>query len=94
MFAPKLPTDQLAAFVRAVAPVPVNAIITGPDPQLSLARFAELGVRRISTGSALARVAWGAFLAAARGIAETGAFDALAPAVPFAMLDGFFAPRL
>ena len=93
VFAPKLPADRIGAFVRAMAPTPVNVIVTGPGPELSVARLADLGVRRISVGSALARVAWGAFLTAARSIAETGTFDTLAAATPFATLDAFFAAR-
>jgi hypothetical protein len=41
-------------------------------------------------GSALARVAWGAFLRAARELAEAGSFDALAGAIPFAEINGLF----
>ncbi len=93
VFAPKLPVDKLAAFVKAVAPASVNAIVTGGEPGLTVARLADLGVRRISVGSALARTAWGAFLSAARSIAETGSFDALSGAVPFATLDGIFGAR-
>jgi 2-methylisocitrate lyase-like PEP mutase family enzyme len=50
-------------------------------------------VRRISVGSALARVAWGAFMRAARGIAETGTFEALAGAASFAELNALFRKR-
>ncbi len=39
--------------------------------------LADLGVRRISVGGALARAAWGAFLRAAREIAENGSFAEL-----------------
>ena len=55
-----------------------------------MSRLAELGVRRISVGSALARVAWGAFIRAARSIAETNTFDALAEAASFGELNDFF----
>jgi 2-methylisocitrate lyase-like PEP mutase family enzyme len=57
---------------------------------MSLARLADLGVRRVSLGSALARVAWGSFMRAARRIAETGSFDDLGGAVPFADLNRLF----
>jgi 2-methylisocitrate lyase-like PEP mutase family enzyme len=57
-------------------------------------RLADLGVRRISVGSALARVAFGAFLRAARSIAEGGAFDALGDAAPFAELNAIFDGRV
>ncbi len=93
VFAPRLPPDKIAAFVRAVAPAAVNVVVTGPHPLLTLPRLTEVGVRRISVGGTLARVAWGAFLDAARSIAETGTFDALATAAPFATLDGIFEKR-
>jgi 2-methylisocitrate lyase-like PEP mutase family enzyme len=85
--------NEIATIVRAVAPKPVNVLISGPDPNLSVAQLRNLGVRRISVGSALARVAWGAFIRAARDIAETGSFDALAEAAPFSELDGVFGGR-
>jgi hypothetical protein len=47
-------------------------------------------VRRISVGSALARVAWAAFMAAARAIRESGSFDGLAGAAPFAEIEQLF----
>ncbi len=50
----------LAAIVKAVAPHPVNVLVSAPTPGLTVARLADLGVRRISVGSALARVAWAA----------------------------------
>lgn len=90
VFAPRLPPDKIPAFVKAVAPVAVNVVVTGPDPLLTVPRLAEVGVRRISVGATLARVAWGAFLAAARSIAETGTFDSLASAAPFATLSEIF----
>ena len=57
----------------------------------TVAELAALGVRRISVGGALARVAWGGFLDAARELAEHGTFGGLARAVPFAEIDGAFA---
>lgn len=94
LFAPGVrDAAEIAAIVKAVAPKPVNAIMAAPSPDLSVARLADLGVRRISVGSALARVAWGAFLRAARSIATTGSFDALAEAASFAELDAIFGRR-
>ena len=60
---------------------------------MTVTRLADLGVRRVSVGSALARVAWGAFIRAARGIAGTGSFDAFADAASFAELNGLFRDR-
>lgn len=93
VFAPRLPPDRIPEFVRAVAPTAVNVVVTGPDPRLTVARLAEVGVRRISVGATLARVAWSAFLDAARSIAQTGSFEALASAAPFATLSEIFDKR-
>src|SRR2546423_5500860 len=79
--------DEIAAMVKAVSPKPVNVLVSAPNPDLSVARLGDLGVRRISVGSALARVAWGAFIRAAQSITETGAFDGFAGAAPFAELN-------
>lgn len=80
--------DEIAAVVKAVAPKPVNVLV-GSD-FTTVAELAALGVRRISVGGALARAAWGGFLAAAREIRERGTFSGLARAVPFAEIDGAF----
>ncbi len=53
-------------------------------------RLADLGVRRISVGSALSRAAWGAFMRAAKGILEDGVFDGLDGAAPFPELNDIF----
>jgi 2-methylisocitrate lyase-like PEP mutase family enzyme len=83
---------EIAAIVQEVAPRPVNVLVSGPGPSLTLAELAELGVRRISVGSALARAAWGGFLRAARSIAATGTFDELSGAAGFAELSAVFQP--
>ncbi len=90
LYAPGISTrEQVAAVVEAVAPKPINVLVSAPTG-LVVQDLAALGVRRVSTGSALSRAAWGGFIRAAREIAEAGRFDALADAVPFAELDGFF----
>jgi len=85
--------DQIAALVKAVAPKPLNLLMSAPNPELPLSRLADLGVRRISVGSALARVAWGAFIRAAQGMLTDGTFDGLGGAAPFAELNRLFEPR-
>ena len=90
LYAPGVTTRAgIAAIVRAVAPKPVNVLVSG-GTGLSVRDLADLGVRRISVGSALARCAWGGFTRAARAIAETGRFEALADGLPYAELNGFF----
>lgn len=85
--------DQIAAIVKAVAPKPVNVLMPIRGRSLSISELADLGVRRVSVGSALARAAWGAFIRAARDIAETGTFEAFAEAAPFNELDDLFNSR-
>jgi 2-methylisocitrate lyase-like PEP mutase family enzyme len=85
--------EEIAAIVKAVAPKPVNVLVSSNNSDLSVSQLADLGVRRISVGSALARVAWGAFIRAARSIQETGAFDSLADAASFAELNELFLER-
>lgn len=86
--------DQVAAIIQAVSPKPVNVLVSRPSAALSVSRLAELGVRRISLGSALSRVAWGAFIRAARSIKETGSFDAFAEAAAFSELEEVFVRRM
>jgi 2-methylisocitrate lyase-like PEP mutase family enzyme len=88
LFAPGMREPQtIAALVQAVAPKPVNVLLSAPHDKLMVSHLADLGVRRISVGSGLARVAWGAFMRAARGLAETGSFDGFAGAASFAELE-------
>src|SRR6185295_14679219 len=85
--------EEIAALVKAVAPKPVNVLVSTGNRELTVSQLADLGVRRISVGSALANVAWGAFIRAAREIAETGKFEAFANAASFAELNKLFADR-
>jgi 2-methylisocitrate lyase-like PEP mutase family enzyme len=57
---------------------------------LSLTELSELGVKRVSIGSALSRVALGAFLKAAREMQEQGTFTFAEDAVKYAELNAKF----
>ena len=85
--------DEIATIVKAVAPKPVNVLMPVRGQALSISQLADLGVRRVSVGSGLARVAWGAFIRATREIAEQGTFDAFAEAAPFIELHNVFSKR-
>lgn len=90
LFAPGPRTrEELGAIVSAVSPKPVNAIVMG-NMGLTVADLAGIGVRRISVGSALARTAWGAFIRAARTIADEGSFEGLGNAASFDELNAVF----
>jgi 2-methylisocitrate lyase-like PEP mutase family enzyme len=90
LYAPGLKSkDDIAAAVKAVHPKPFNLLIGWPG--LSVTEAADLGVRRISVGGALARAAWGGFLRAANEIATKGTFDGLGAGHPGGELNGLFA---
>ena len=90
LYAPGIQTpEHIRRVVEAVHPKPVNVLVMAPATQ-SLRQLAELGVRRVSVGGALARAAWGGFMHAAREIAEQGRFDALANAASGRSLNALF----
>ena len=80
--------EQITAVVKAVAPKPVNLLVS--TSALTVAEIAAMGVRRISVGGTLARVAWTAVMQSARQIAETGKFDSFAGVIPNSELNALF----
>jgi 2-methylisocitrate lyase-like PEP mutase family enzyme len=87
LFAPGVrERDQIRTIVEGVAPKPVNVLMSA-DTGLAVSDLAQLGVRRVSVGSALARVAWGSFLDAAETIARDGRFTGLHGAADFKRLN-------
>jgi 2-methylisocitrate lyase-like PEP mutase family enzyme len=81
--------EQITAVVKAVAPKPVNLLMSSAIG-LTVKDIADMGVRRISIGGTLARVASTAFMRAAREIAEQGKFDSFAGTVSNAELNALF----
>ena len=75
--------------VRAVDR-PVNVVMGLQGAQLSLAELSAIGVKRISVGSALSRVALGAFLRAANEMREHGTFTFAEEAVSYRDLSAMF----
>ena len=91
LFAPGISSlEDIEVVVRAVAPKPVNVLASSDFA--TAAQLADLGVRRISVGGALARAAWTGFLEAAKEIAGQGTFTNLGRAVPHAEINGLFGP--
>jgi 2-methylisocitrate lyase-like PEP mutase family enzyme len=82
--------DEITQIVKAVAPKPVNVLVSGFNHHLSLSQLTDLGVRRISVGSGLALAAWGVFLRAAKDIKTKGTFNLLANGAAFADLNELF----
>lgn len=90
LYAPGITSrEHIAALVAGVAPRPLNLLV-GSTSELTLRDIAELGVRRVSVGGALARSAWGGFMQAAQVLAEQGRFDGFANAASGRVLDNFF----
>lgn len=91
LFAPGLKTsEEIAAVVKAVAPRPVNVIMGLSNSNFSLNMLEELGVKRVSVGSSLARAAYGAFFRAAEEILQKGSFSYVSEAKPYADLNKLF----
>jgi methylisocitrate lyase len=89
LYAPGIKSsDEIAAVVKAVAPKPVNLLIGSSG--LSVAQAEALGVRRISVGGSLARMAWAGFMRAAKEMAEQGTFAELAGGYPGGELNKMF----
>ena len=90
LYAPGIRSSaDISAVIAAVAPKPVNVLVSSDFA--TVADLAELGVRRISVGGALARAAWSGFLQSATEIAELGTFRGLSGAVPGAEMNARFA---
>lgn len=88
-YAPGLKTrEQIETVVKAVAPKPVNLLMSTAN--FTVREIADMGVRRISVGGTLARVAMQAFISSAREIAEQGKFDGFTGVVSNAELNAFF----
>lgn len=83
LFAPGLSTkEDIESVVRSVDR-PVSVVMGLQGVQLNRADLSDLGVRRISVGSGLARAAYGAFLRATREMHGSGGFTFAEEAVPY-----------
>jgi 2-methylisocitrate lyase-like PEP mutase family enzyme len=81
--------EEIAAIVRSVDR-PVNVLMGSKGVNYSLKELTEIGVKRISVGSALSRAALGAFLRAAREMRENGTFGFTDDAVPYPEISAMF----
>jgi 2-methylisocitrate lyase-like PEP mutase family enzyme len=81
--------EQIVEVVKAVAPKPVN-FLNMTALGFTVDDLATMGVRRISVGGTMARLAMHAFMRSAQEIAATGKFDSFAGVVSNAELNKFF----
>lgn len=88
LYAPGLRTrEDIQELARSVDR-PVNVLIPGSD--FDLTALSRLGIKRVSVGSALSRVALGAFLTAAREMRSQGTFRFADSAIGYADLNNLF----
>jgi len=90
LYIPGLTSKEDIAAVVSSVDRPVNVLMGMQGVQLSLAELADLGVKRVSVGSALTRAAYGAFLRAAQEMRERGTFTFAKDAVPFQSITQMF----
>ena len=94
VYAPGIKTpEQISAVVKAANGTPVN-VLCGSANALTVAELTGLGVRRISVGGALARVAMDGFLRVAQQIRQEGCFEGFADIIGGGELDRIFTPKV
>ncbi len=91
LYAPGLTSKEDIAAVVGSLDRPVNVLMGLQGVQLSLAELSAIGVKRVSIGSALSRVAIGGFLRAAREMREHGTFTFTEDAVSYRDISAMFA---
>ena len=90
LYAPGLRTkEDIAALVSSVDR-PVNVLMGLQGVPLTLAGLSALGVKRVSVGSGLSRVALGAFIRAAREMLDHGTFTFAEEAINYRELSEMF----
>ena len=89
LYAPGISTaEEISTVVKAVHPRPVNLLVGAAGP--SLADAGRLGVRRLSVGGALGRMAWAGVMKAAKEMADKGTFTEFAHGYPGGELNKMF----
>jgi 2-methylisocitrate lyase-like PEP mutase family enzyme len=91
LYAPGLTSkEEIGEVVRSVDR-PVNVVMGLQGSSLTAAELSDLGVKRISVGSALSRAALGAFLQAAKEMRDHGSFTFADEAVSYREISGLLA---
>ena len=90
LYAPGLRDLETIRTVCAAVGRPVNVVMGLPGTTFALKDLAAAGVKRVSVGSALARLAFGAFVNAANEMVEQGTFGFAKNAIGFAELESYF----
>jgi 2-methylisocitrate lyase-like PEP mutase family enzyme len=90
LYAPGL--RDLATIRRVVAAVqkPVNVVMSSADPEITVQQLAGAGVKRISVGGALSRLAFAAVREAAVAMRDAGSFRWVRDTIPGKDLNAIF----
>ena len=90
LYAPGLLTLETMKLVASSVSRPVNIVMTGVDPSLTAADIEAVGVKRISVGGSLSRLALAAFMKGAREMREKGGFTWVRDTIPTRDLKAVF----
>jgi 2-methylisocitrate lyase-like PEP mutase family enzyme len=94
LYAPGLHDLGTIRTVCAAVSKPINVVMGMPGATFGVEDLAKAGVKRISVGSALSRLAFGTFIRAAHEMMNAGTFTFSADAIGFSELERYFiAPR-
>ena len=93
LFAPGLKTwEDIATVVKAISPKPLSVVMGLSNAGFTLSELEDLGVKRVSLGSSLARVAYSAFFDAATEIKNKGSFNFASDIISYGAINKMFKP--
>ncbi len=90
LFAPGLKSKEDILTVLKEIHRPLNVIMGFAGASLTVAELADMGVKRISVGSALCRAAFGSFIQAAKEIKEKGTFQFAESTISYKEISNMF----
>lgn len=90
LYAPGLRDLETIRQVVAAVPKPVNVVMSSADPQITARQLADAGVKRISVGGALSRLAYAAVREAAVAMRDAGSFRWVRDTLPGPELRALF----
>jgi 2-methylisocitrate lyase-like PEP mutase family enzyme len=82
LYAPGLRDLQTIRQVVAAVEKPINVVMSSADPEITVQQLADTGVKRISVGGALSRLAYAAVREAAIAMRDAGSFGWVRDTLP------------
>ena len=92
LYAPGLRDLETIRRIVAAVQKPVNVVISSVDPEITVQQLADVGVKRISVGGALSRLAFAAVRDAAVAMRDAGTFRWARDTFPSKDLKAIFRP--